>query len=93
MYSSMGKARCSFAVAVRWELAVVASTAVVAGAVGHVVEVDRLVVVVVEVILGGSVLEMVPRRNCCGWFAAVDRIEGVRSAACFGCSMLRRDLP
>lgn len=91
MYSSMGKARCSFAVAVRRELAVVASTGVVAGAVEHVVEVDRLVVVGVR--LGGSVLEMVPRRNCCGWFAAVDRIEGVRSAACFGCSMLRCDLP
>lgn len=93
MYSLMGTVRCSFAVAVRWELAVVANTSVVAGAVEHVVEVDRSAVVGVR--LGGSVLEMVPRRNYCGygWFAVVDRIEGVRSAACFGCSMLRRDLP
>lgn len=91
MCSSMGKVRCSFAVAVRWELAVVASTGVVAGAVEHVVGVDRSAVVGIR--LGGSVLEMVPRRNCCGWFAVVDRIEGVRSVACFDCSMLQRDLP
>ena len=64
MHSSMGNVRCSFAVAVRRELAVVANTSVVAGAVEHAVEVDTFAVVGAK--LGGSVLEMVPMHNCCG---------------------------
>lgn len=94
MHSSMGKVRCIFAMAARREFAVVASTVVVVVAEvveGHAVEVDRFAVVGPN--LGDSVLEMVPRRNCCGSLAVVDTTEKVRSAVGFGCNMLRRDLP
>ena len=94
MHSSVGKTRCSSAVAARLESAVVANTGVVADAVPveeHAVEVDRFAAAGAE--LDGSVLEMVPRRNCCGLLAVGDTIEGGRSAACFGCNMLRLDLP
>ena len=86
--------RCSFAVAARRESAVVANTGVVAGAAPveeHAVEVDRFAVVGAR--LGGSVLEMVPRRSCCDLLAVADTIEGVRFAACSGCNMLLLDLP
>lgn len=93
MHSSMGKVRCFFAMAARREFAVVASTVVVVAEVveGHAVEVDRFAVVGPN--LGDSVLEMVPRRNCCGSLAVVDTTEKVRSAVGFGCNMLRLDLP
>ena len=87
MRSWVGKMRCSFAVDAWWVSAVVASTSAGAGA----VEVDSFAVVGAK--LGGFVLERVPRRNCCGCFAAVGTIEEVRSAACFDCNMLRLDLP
>ena len=93
MYSSVGKVRCSFAVAARWGSAAVASTigAVVAVLVEeHAVEVDSLAVVGAD--LGGSVPEMVPRRNCCGLLAAANTM-GVRSAVCCGCNMVWLDLP
>ena len=93
MYSSVGKVRCNFAVAARWGFVAVASTsdAVVAVPVEeHAVEVDSLAVVGAG--LGGSVLETVPRRNCCGLFAAANTM-GVRSAVCSGCNMLWLDLP
>ena len=66
-HSSVDKVRCSFAVAARRGFAAVASTgdAVVAVPVEeHAVEVDSLAVVGAD--LGGSALETVPRRNCCG---------------------------
>ena len=92
-HSSVGKVRCSFAVAARWGSAAVASTyyAVVAVPVEeHAVEVDSLTVVGAD--LDGSVLETAPRRNCCDLLAAANTME-VRSAVCFGCSMLWLDLP
>ena len=85
MRSSMGKVHCSFAEAARRELAVVASTVVVVAAVEE--------HAVVGADLRGSVLEMVPKRNCCGLLSAVDTIEEVRSAVEFGCNMRRLDLP
>ena len=94
MHSSMDKVCCSFAVAARPELAAVANTgvAVVAGAAEErAVEVDRSADVVAS--LDGSVPEMVPRRNCCGLFAAVGTIEEVKFAVGFGCNMRRLDLP
>ena len=91
MRSWVGKMRCSFAAAAWWVSAVVASTSAVAGAVERAGEVDSSAVVGAEV--GGFVLETVPRRNYCGWFAVVGMIEEVRSAACFDCNMLRLDLP
>lgn len=94
MHSSTGKVRCSFALAARRGFAVVASTnvVVVAGVVAErAVEVDRFAVVGAN--LGGSVLEMAPRHNCCYLLAVVDTSEGVRSAVGFGCNMLRLDFP
>ena len=94
IYLSVRKMRCSSAVAARRESAAVANMGVVAGAVlveEHAVEVDRFAVVGAQ--LGGSVLEMVLRRNCCGLLAVADTIEGVKFAVCFGCNMLRLDLP
>lgn len=94
MRSSMGKMFCSFEVAARRELAVVASMAVAVAAAAleeHAVEVDKIVDVVAK--LGGFVLEMVPRHNFCDLLAAVDTIEEVRSAVGFGCNMLRLGLP
>lgn len=97
MCSSLGKRRCSFGVAARWEFAVVASTVVVdvvavpVPGEEHVVEVDSFAAVGAD--LGDSVPETVRRRNCCDLIAAVDKFEEVRSAVCFGCNMLRLDLP
>ena len=89
MRSWVGKMCCSFAAAAWWASAVVASTS--AGAVEGAAEADSSAVVGAE--LGGFVLETVPRRSWCGWFAVVGMIEEVRSAACFDCNMLRLDLP
>ena len=95
MHSSTGKMRCSFAVAARREFFAAASTSgVVVVAVPvkeHAVEVDRFAALGTS--WGGSVLEMGQRRDCCGLLAVGDTIEAVRSAACFGYSMLRLDLP
>ncbi len=94
MHSSMGTVRCSFVVAARQESAVFGSTGAVVVAVRvkeHAVELDRSAVV--ETDLGGSVLEMVPRRSCRGLLAAADTIGEARSALCFGCSTLQLDLP
>ena len=91
MRSWVGKMRCSFAAAAWWVSAVVANTSAVAGAVERAVEVDSFAVVGAK--LGGFVLETVPKRNCCGWFAVAGTIEEVRSAACFDCNMLRLGLP
>lgn len=94
MYSSMGKVRCSLAVAARLESAAVANMGVVVVVAGvveeHAVEVDSFAVVGAN--LGGSVLEMVPTRSCCGLLAVVDTIEEVKSAVDSGCNMLRLDL-
>ena len=93
-HSPMGRMRCSLAVAEMRESAAVASTvgAVVAGLGGeHAVEADRSAVVGAD--WDGSVPAMVPIRNCCGLLGAVYRVEEVRSGACFGCNMLRSDLP
>lgn len=89
-HPSMGKVRCSYGVAAGRELAVVASTAVVAGVQEHVVEVDRCAVVGAN--LCGSVLEMVPRHNC-SLPAAVDKIAEAIFEVGFGCNMPRLDLP
>ena len=95
MHSSTGKMHCSFAVAARREFVAAASTsgvAVVAVPVKeHAVEVDRFAALGIS--WGGSVLEMGQRRDGCGLLAVGDTIEAVRSAACFGYSTLRLDLP
>ena len=93
MRSSMGKVLHSFVVAASWEFAVVASTGVVAAGTveEHAVEVHSFAVVGAN--LSDSVLEMVPRRNCGGLFAAVDTNEEERSGGCFGYNMLRLNLP
>ena len=98
--SLVGKARYSFGLNARRDLAVVASKGVGDGVVvGSVVAglVEEYAVVVgsfavVEASLGGFVLETVPTRTC-NLLAVVKRNEAAKSVAGFGGNTLQLDLP